>query len=89
MAMKHFLFTLLWIHAVQTVPAQEVNYERDIRPLLVEKCSSCHGALKQEAGLRLDAGSLVRLGGDSGAARDAADRDGTVVCRAAAERRHP
>ena len=31
-------------------------------------CAACHGALKQEAGLRLDAARLIREGGDSGEA---------------------
>lgn len=46
--------------------AEEVDYEREIKPLFAEKCGSCHGVLKQEAGLRLDAGRLARAGGDSG-----------------------
>ncbi|QDT32794.1 PSD1 and planctomycete cytochrome C domain-containing protein [Thalassoglobus polymorphus] len=33
----------------------EVDYNRDIKPLLAEKCISCHGPVKQEADLRLDA----------------------------------
>ena len=43
-----------------------VTYERDIRPLLTHKCTACHGAVKQEAGLRLDAAQLIRAGGESG-----------------------
>ncbi len=30
------------------------EFERRVRPLLVERCVSCHGPKKQEAGLRLD-----------------------------------
>ncbi|MBI2480456.1 MAG: DUF1553 domain-containing protein, partial [Planctomycetia bacterium] len=48
--------------------AADVDYERDIKPMLMEKCSACHGPLKQEAGLRLDAAALIRNGGDSGTA---------------------
>ncbi|MCR9120549.1 MAG: hypothetical protein NXI22_26750, partial [bacterium] len=44
----------------------EVDYLRDIKPIFLEKCGACHGALKQEAGLRLDAIQLIRKGGDSG-----------------------
>jgi len=29
-------------------------YSEKIRPLFAERCFSCHGGLKQEAGLRLD-----------------------------------
>ena len=48
----------------QAVP---VDYLRDIKPVLKARCFSCHGALQQQAGLRLDAGSLIRKGSDSGA----------------------
>ncbi len=58
---------LLWA----LVPAglasgEEVNYTAQVKPLLATKCFACHGALKQEAGLRLDAAQLIRAGGDSG-----------------------
>jgi hypothetical protein len=43
-------------------------YLRDVKPLLKLRCISCHGALKQEAGLRLDTGEFARRGGESGAA---------------------
>ncbi|MEX0977375.1 MAG: DUF1553 domain-containing protein [Pirellulales bacterium] len=46
--------------------ANDVDYLRDVRPLLKAKCFVCHGPLKQEAGLRLDTGELVRRGGDNG-----------------------
>lgn len=45
---------------------QAVDYSTDIKPLLAEKCAACHGSLRQEAGLRLDNGQLLRQGGDSG-----------------------
>jgi hypothetical protein len=48
--------------------ADGVDYGRDIKPVLKARCYACHGALKQEAGLRLDTGVLIRQGGDSGAA---------------------
>ena len=35
------------------------DYTRDIKPLLRERCSSCHGPLKQKGDLRLDAGRLI------------------------------
>jgi len=65
------------VMSVATVPAAEVpDYRRDIKPLLEAKCFVCHSALKQEAELRLDAISLIRQGGESGAViipRNAAD----------------
>ena len=46
--------------------AADVDYLREVKPILQERCFACHGALKQESGLRLDTGSLIRQGGDSG-----------------------
>ena len=55
---------MVWTGLVQTAAA--VSYERDIKPLFAEKCGACHGALMQQAGLRLDAGVLIRKGSDNG-----------------------
>ena len=44
------------------------DFEKHVRPLLVEKCQSCHGAEKQKAGLRLDSKAGWQNGGDSGPA---------------------
>ena len=55
--------------AVSSVSAQsKVDYLRDIKPLLKQRCSSCHGPLKQRSGLRVDSVQLMREGGDSGPA---------------------
>ena len=45
---------------------ESIDYLRDIKPVLKARCFSCHGALQQQAGLRLDSGSLIRKGSDSG-----------------------
>ncbi len=42
-------------------------FEREVRPILVEKCLSCHSAKKQEGKLRLDSRAAVLQGGDGGA----------------------
>ncbi|HUR53430.1 MAG TPA: DUF1549 domain-containing protein, partial [Gemmataceae bacterium] len=42
------------------------DYARDIAPLLRTKCAACHGAVRQKAGLRLDAGQLVLKGAKNG-----------------------
>ena len=44
------------------------DFEKHVRPLLVEKCQSCHGAEKQKGGLRLDSREALLKGGDSGPA---------------------
>ena len=47
-------------------PARPVDFERDIRPLLVQHCQTCHGPSKQKGGLRLDLKAAAFQGGDSG-----------------------
>src|SRR5690606_2265752 len=64
----------------------EINYANDIKPILATKCFACHGALKQEAGLRLDAAQLIRAGGDSGPAiTPGSSQDSLLIARVAAE----
>jgi mono/diheme cytochrome c family protein len=58
----------IFIGAAAAVAAEPVDYARDVKPILKASCFACHGALKQEAGLRLDAVALVRKGGESGPA---------------------
>ena len=43
-----------------------VDYMTQIKPILSEKCYSCHGSLRQESGLRLETVDLMLAGGDSG-----------------------
>lgn len=45
-----------------------IDYPRDVKPILKQRCYACHGGLKQEAGLRLDTARAMHLGGDSGPA---------------------
>ncbi len=40
-----------------------VDYASQIKPILAEKCYSCHGRLKQESDLRLETRSLMIAGG--------------------------
>lgn len=54
--------------SVHLVADDGVDYLKQIKPILRERCFSCHGALKQEAELRLDTAELMIRGGDSGAA---------------------
>jgi hypothetical protein len=43
-------------------------FESNVRPLLIENCSKCHGEQKQSGGLRIDSLSALLKGGDSGPA---------------------
>ncbi len=47
-----------------SLPAQDaVDYVKQIKPILKERCFTCHGALRQKANLRLDTVKLMRDGG--------------------------
>ena len=46
--------------------ASAPDYLRDVKPLLTRHCVQCHGAQKEESGLRLDTAEFARLGGASG-----------------------
>ena len=46
--------------------AEKVDYLTQIKPILRERCYACHGALKQNNGLRLDTADLMKRGGKDG-----------------------
>ena len=50
------------------VTDEKVDYQKQVRPALQERCIACHGALKQEGGLRLDTAAAAIQGGESGGA---------------------
>ncbi len=54
---------------------ERVDYAKQIKPLLSTRCYSCHGALKQKAGLRLDTGANARKGGKDGPVLNLRDPD--------------
>ena len=66
---------LTFIQAVPVVSAKDsqqnevqptIDFVVDVRPILKERCFACHGALKQEASLRVDSAAHLLRGGDSG-----------------------
>ncbi len=47
--------------------AEKIQYfEKHVRPLLLQRCASCHGNEKQEGKLRLDSPEFLLSGGESG-----------------------
>src|SRR5258705_4572644 len=46
--------------------ADGVDYLKEIKPLLQERCYSCHGALKQKKALRLDTVAAMLKGSSDG-----------------------
>jgi len=44
----------------------DVDYVRQVKPILAQHCFVCHAALKQQSSLRLDTAASMRAGGDNG-----------------------
>ena len=70
------LAALFAVHATNSIAAWNATgdsvefYTKHVKNTLQSRCYACHGALKQEAGLRLDTVALILQGGDSGSAID-------------------
>src|SRR4051794_25225923 len=70
----HFLACILLLapasRAAEPSPDGVEHFEKHIRPVLAEKCYSCHSAAadKVRGGLLLDTAAGLRKGGDSGPA---------------------
>lgn len=83
------LFSLLLVLFLPALAAntfgqnlEEEHFERVVRPILVANCTECHGAEKQEAGLRLDQADGWEKGGDSGPLLDLSVPDRGLLLRA-------
>ncbi|MEY3460001.1 MAG: hypothetical protein RL215_3158, partial [Planctomycetota bacterium] len=63
-----FAATLLLLVPGTTFTLADETYRQQVQPVLRERCLACHGALRQEGGLRLDTAALILGGGDSGPA---------------------
>ncbi|QOV89568.1 DUF1553 domain-containing protein [Humisphaera borealis] len=72
--MKHDLFTISRIACMACIvgmfassAAAQVDFDREIRPILENRCVECHGEKKQKGDLRLDTKSHASKGGENGA----------------------
>ncbi|MFY7874725.1 MAG: c-type cytochrome domain-containing protein [Pirellula sp.] len=88
---RWWCFIVVWsiwcVASGQTAPPSEMTsqdsssgiYERSVKLVFAERCIACHGALKQEAGLRLDTARFAIAGGDSGAAITPSDTQSSLI----------
>ena len=72
--------------ALTTTPAAADSklefFETSIRPVLIERCSQCHGAHKQNGGLRVDSLAALLKGGDTGPAIVAGNAADSLLIKA-------
>src|ERR1700722_6934882 len=58
--------------AAKTAPVADLtartDYLKDVKPLLAERCYSCHSESRSRGGLRLDTIAFMRKGGQTGPA---------------------
>ena len=65
--MLRFSTLILVVLSGLPVSAEEApDYVKEIKPILQRRCYSCHGALKQKGGLRLDFPAGILKGGNAG-----------------------
>lgn len=60
------ILLMLFFSSASAAMAEQIDYEKQIKPIFAARCTPCHGVLKQEGSLRLDTGDFARQGGDSG-----------------------
>ena len=58
--------SLLAAAALAVTAHGEVDFARDVRPILEKSCLGCHGPEKQKSGYRLDVRDVALKGGESG-----------------------
>ena len=68
MNFKPMILAFVLVLAKNAAAAPAVDYVREVKPILAARCTSCHGAIRQKAHLRLDTAEFARRGGDSGPA---------------------
>ncbi|MBL8865677.1 MAG: colicin uptake protein, partial [Planctomycetia bacterium] len=57
--MRPVALLILFTIVSNSSAAEPVDYIRDIKPILKDRCYACHGALAQKAELRLDSGKGI------------------------------
>ncbi len=64
--MTYVRMILLLLMLPVAAHTQTVDYLREVKPILAASCYTCHGAIKQKGGLRLDTVAMMKEGGDHG-----------------------
>ena len=77
------LMTVAWSSPFTSADESgDALFENQIRPVLLEKCFSCHGGNKVSGGLQIDSRESLMTGGDSGTAITPNDPDSSLLIKA-------
>src|SRR5688572_22302116 len=88
--MMRVMTGLLAAFACSALAADDVLFERDVRPILKRHCFQCHGEEeKPEAGLDLRLVRTIGKGGDSGPALVAGDHKASLLFQRVADGEMP
>src|SRR4051812_33162432 len=61
--MRIVCLSALLLSPAASAAAEPIDFRKDVRPVLQERCYACHGALAQKAKLRVDSGAnLLKAG---------------------------
>jgi mono/diheme cytochrome c family protein len=73
-----------WLAAARAGAAEgeALSFRREVQPILAAHCQQCHGAELQEAGLRVDRGTLLLDGSDSGEVVTSGQADQSLLVKA-------
>ena len=78
--------TQVEVEASPTVPATseqssagEVSFAAQVLPIFEDNCTRCHGASRQNGGLRLDSYAMLMAGGSDGAVVAPSNADGSLL----------
>jgi uncharacterized membrane protein len=67
--------------AESQAPAGDVDFARDVRPIIENTCVECHGPDKVKARLRMDSVAGMQKGGKSGALLTPGDPENSLILR--------
>ena len=65
--------------ALPPASTKKVDYVADVKPILKDRCWSCHGVEKQKGKLRLDGKAEAMKGGEDGVVIKAGDSAGSML----------
>ncbi len=78
----HVIISFLLLAPVTTaLPADGVDYLKDIKPIFRDRCYACHGSLKQKSDLRLDTVEAMLKGGKEGPAIQRGEPEQSLIIK--------